>query len=82
VRDGDAESSMSTDSTGQAAALEPLWTVRDVARFLRRSERWVYGHADELPGVTRDFGGLRFNPDAIRAALQAGAKVLGFPRRS
>jgi hypothetical protein len=67
---------------GVSAAVEPLWTVKDVARFLRRSERWVYGHADKLPGMTRGFGGLRFDPTAVRAAVQgAGSKVLTFPRR-
>lgn len=58
--------------------LEPLWTVDDVMRFLRRSRRWVYGHADEL-GAIREFGGLRFDPGALRARATTGAKVLSFP---
>jgi hypothetical protein len=62
------------------ADLEPLWTVEDVMHFLRRSRRWVYGHADEL-GAIREFGGLRFNPAALRARA-AGAKVLTFPPKA
>jgi hypothetical protein len=62
--------------------VEPLWTVEDVMRFLRRSRRWVYGHADEL-GAIREFGGLRFDPVALRArAAHAGAKVLSFPPKT
>jgi hypothetical protein len=59
---------------------EPLWTVREVCAFLRRSPRWVYGHADELPGVTRSFGGLRFNPEALRAYVQG--RMLNFPPKA
>jgi hypothetical protein len=61
--------------------VEPLWTVKDVMRFLRRSRRWVYGHADEL-GALREFGGLRFDPAALRARAQAGGKVLTFPPKA
>ncbi len=64
-----------------ATAVEPLWTVEDVTRFLRRSRRWVYGHADEL-GAIREFGGLRFNPAALRARVQMGGKVLPFPPKA
>jgi hypothetical protein len=59
--------------------LEPLWTVEDVMRFLKRSKRWVYGHADEL-GAIREFGGLRFNPAALRARVEG--KVLPFPSKA
>ncbi len=61
-------------------AVEPLWTVRDVMAYLRRSERWVYGHADQL-GAIREFGGLRFDPAAIRARAQGGRVVPFLPRR-
>ncbi len=47
---------------------EPLWTVKDVAAYLRTSTSWVYSHADDgtLPSVR--IGGLRrFQPEAIRA---------------
>ena len=68
-------------SAGAAASVEPLWTVEDVMRFLRRSRRWVYGHADEL-GAIREFGGLRFDPVSLRARAQAGGKVLTFPPKA
>jgi len=58
--------------------VEPLWTAEDVARYLRRSRRWVYGHTEQL-GAIREFGGLRFDPTAIRARAGAGGKVLSFP---
>lgn len=63
------------------SAVEPLWTVKDVMAYLRRSPRWVYEHADEL-GAIRTFGGLRFNPAALRArATQPPARVVGFPQK-
>jgi hypothetical protein len=65
-------------ATTKALEVEPLWTVEDVMRFLSRSRRWVYGHADEL-GAIRSFGGVRFDPAAIRARAQPVAKVLAFP---
>lgn len=57
--------------------VEPLWTVAEVMQFLRRSRRWVYAHADEL-GAIREFGGLRFDPAALRARATGGATVIRF----
>ncbi len=65
--------------TPPGSSVEPRWTVEDVMRFLRRSRRWVYGHADEL-GAIRDFGGLRFSPAALRARAEGGGKVLTFTK--
>jgi len=62
-------------STAAQQQVEPLWTVREVCAYLRRSERWVRGHADEL-GAIREFGGLRFDPAVLRA--RASGKVLPF----
>ncbi len=48
-------------------ALEPLWTVDDVARFLAMSKQWVYKHAElgTLPCI-RLGSALRFQPEAVR----------------
>jgi hypothetical protein len=59
------------------SAVERLWTVKDVCEFLQRSPRWVYAHADEL-GATREFGGLRFDPLALRSRAHPSRNVLGF----
>ncbi len=47
---------------------EPRWTVEDVARYLRKSVRWVRGEylAERLPCI-RVGNSIRFDPDAIRA---------------
>jgi excisionase family DNA binding protein len=47
---------------------DALWTVRDVATFLKVSKSWVYHRAEagELPCL-RIGGLLRFLPKAIRA---------------
>ena len=47
---------------------EPLWTVKEVANFLKVSRSWVYQKTagGELPCL--HVGGLvRFEPDAVRA---------------
>lgn len=54
--------------------IESLWTVADVAAFLKASRRWVYQRVEsgELPHLK--LGGLiRFDPEAVRAF------VLGAP---
>jgi hypothetical protein len=47
---------------------EPRWTVEDVARYFRKSQRWVRGEylADRLP-VIRIGNSIRFDPEVIRA---------------
>ena len=51
---------------------DQLWTVPDVAKFLRASTSWVYKAAerDQLPSI-RIGAMLRFDPVAIRAWLNA-----------
>ncbi len=66
---------------GSIGAMDRLWTVKDVCEFLRRSPRWVYAHADEL-GATREFGGLRFDPAALRSRAQPSRNTLGFAVRN
>jgi excisionase family DNA binding protein len=50
-----------------AGGAEPLWDVKDVARFLGASTSWVYKAAERstLPAV-RIGAMLRFEPKAIR----------------
>ncbi len=52
----------------------PLWTVADVATYLRVSRSWVYHRsaAGMLPFL-RVGALLRFEPDAIRAYAQGKA---------
>ena len=56
----------------------PLWTVEDVAAYLKASPSWVYKCvADgQLPGL-RIRGMLRFLPDQVRAAVLSAAEVGG-----
>ena len=52
---------------------EGLWDVKDVAKFLKRSERWVYGQLSDnaIPHVRLGVA-PRFLPDKIRAWVEAG----------
>jgi excisionase family DNA binding protein len=64
---------------------EPLWTVKEVAAYLKVSTAWVYMHAEDgtLPSVR--IGGLRrFHPEDIRAYARGEwkpAPVVPFPAR-
>jgi excisionase family DNA binding protein len=51
---------------------DQLWTVPDVAKFLRASTSWVYKAAerDQLPSI-RIGTMLRFNPAEVRDWLDA-----------
>lgn len=66
--------------------LEQLWTVADVATYLRVSRSWVYHRAElgELPCL-RVGALLRFDPDQIRAFARgerpAPAKILSLRSR-
>ncbi len=66
--------------------VEPLWTAKDVATFLRVSRSWVYHRAEagELP-VLRIGALVRFDPSAIKAYARgekpSGAKVVALGRR-
>ena len=55
---------------------EGLWTVRDVASYLKVSRSWVYQHADEL-GAVHIGACVRFLPAVIRAFAAAGARARG-----
>jgi excisionase family DNA binding protein len=54
---------------------EPLWTVADVAAYVRASRSWVYHQAESgLLPCLRLGGLLRFSPEAVRAHALAAAK--------
>lgn len=53
---------------GEPSPFESLWTVADVAGYLKASRSWVYQKAEAglLPSM-RIGGLLRFDPEAVRA---------------
>jgi predicted DNA-binding transcriptional regulator AlpA len=53
-----------------------LWDANDVARFIGASRSWVYHQAEagRLPCI-RLLGFLRFDPQAVRAFVQAAASA-------
>ncbi len=58
---------------------ESLWTVKDVAAYLRTSRSWVYQHVASGDLPYRRVGGLvRFIPDDVRAYAR-GERVSGTP---
>jgi hypothetical protein len=66
-----------------SALAEPLWTAQDVARYLRKSIRWVYGEAgasdaDRLPCL-RIGASLRFEPEAVRSWARRGVAARSTP---
>ena len=61
-----------------------LWTVRDLARFLARSERWVFRQLKRLetePGSIPHYrladGAPRFDPEEVRAWVREGCPPAG-----
>lgn len=58
--------------------IETMWTVREVAAFLRKSTRWVYEEAAAPPDdplripCTRIGGNLRFDPPRVIAWAKTG----------
>jgi predicted DNA-binding transcriptional regulator AlpA len=59
-----------------ALPTDRLWTVRQAAAFLGRSESWVYKAAErgELPNGLG--WGLRFVPSELQAFARGGARSL------
>jgi len=53
-----------------------LWDANDVARFIGASRSWVYHQAEagRLPCI-RLLGFLRFDPQAVRAFVQAASST-------
>jgi len=46
-----------------------FYTIKEMVRILGRCERWVREHQHELPGYTRQFGGVLFLRAAVDAAF-------------
>ena len=69
---------------------EGLWDVKDVAKFLKRSERWVYtalaldeSERGSIPHVRIGLASApRFAPAAIRAWVDAGCPPFGEFRKA
>ena len=57
---------------------EPLWTVDEVAAYLRVSRSWVYQRSNggDLPCL-KIAGVLRFDPDAIKAVARGESASRG-----
>jgi excisionase family DNA binding protein len=64
---------MSTINATEVPVDNGLWTVAEVAAFLKVSRSWVYHRLESglLPHI-RVGGLVRFDPGAIRAHLSAG----------
>ena len=64
---------MNTIELGGDACHDTLWTVAEVAAFLKVSRSWVYHRLESglLPHI-RVGGLVRFEPSAIRAHVSAG----------
>jgi len=58
-----------------------FYTIKDMVRIVGRCERWVREHQEQLPGYTRQFGGVLFLRAEVDAAFRlpptspAGAQV-------
>ena len=56
---------------GKAAAsdigADRLWDVWDVAKFLHVSVHWVRKNQEEIDGLLRIKGNVRFDPAAVKA---------------
>ena len=66
------------DSSPPNRVIEPLWTVKEVADFLRVSRSWVYHRAEaaELPCL-RIGALLRFDPARIQAYARGERPTVG-----
>jgi hypothetical protein len=57
--------------------LEPLWTIEDLAKHIKKSPAWIYRELADpaepekaIPAIKLPRGGWRFDPAAIRQWLQ------------
>ena len=55
-----------------------LWTADDVARFLSRSNKWIYRMAMEkrIPHITLSTGTIRFDPQDIQQWIESRKTVV------
>ncbi|MFP5230160.1 MAG: helix-turn-helix domain-containing protein [Acidobacteriota bacterium] len=49
--------------------MTPLLQPAEVADLFQVNTSWIYGHADQIPGVLRLGYYIRFRPAALRAFL-------------
>ncbi|MEW2356542.1 helix-turn-helix domain-containing protein [Spirillospora sp. NPDC029432] len=49
---------------------EQLWTITELAQFLRKPKSWVYDHYRELFPYYKIGQQVRFDPQEVRAALR------------
>ncbi len=68
---------MSTTESAIAASSDTLWTVAEVAAYLRVSKSWVYHRLESglLPHI-RVGALVRFYPDAIREYVIKGSSAV------
>jgi len=51
----------------------PYLTVKEVAEFLHKSEKWVYLHKESIPGYFRLALSIFFDKDVLLATLKSQA---------
>ncbi len=51
----------------------PYLTVKEVASYLNKSEKWVYLNQAKLPGYFKLAGAIFFDKDILLATLKAKA---------
>jgi predicted DNA-binding transcriptional regulator AlpA len=51
----------------------PYLTIKEVARFLNKSEKWVYLKQQEIPGYFKLAGSIFFDREVLLSALKSKA---------
>lgn len=51
----------------------PYLTIKEVAQFLNRSEKWCYLNKESIPGYFKLAGSIFFDRDVLLSALKAKA---------
>jgi predicted DNA-binding transcriptional regulator AlpA len=51
----------------------PYLTIKEVAQFLHKSEKWVYLNQREIPGYFRLAGSIFFDREVLFTALKSKA---------
>lgn len=53
----------------------PFLTVGEVATTLRKSEKWVYRHAGDIPGSLKLFGSWLFDRQTLLEELKKRSRI-------
>jgi predicted DNA-binding transcriptional regulator AlpA len=53
----------------------PYLTIKEVAKFLNKSEKWCYLRKEQLPGYFRLAGSIFFDKDVLLATLKSKATI-------